>query len=104
MGAIMAALLEISQFTEFIVGNKCDLVNVILKQYLDKELHGDDKCFDVVTELDHGCWMLFAAALLSLIVGQTLTQVCRRLLSMPPALEPSADVEEGEPVNANGSC
>jgi len=50
--AIAAALLEIQQFAAFIVGDSCDGINVILAEYLDGPLEGDDKCFDVVAQLD----------------------------------------------------
>lgn len=50
--AIAAALLEIQQFAAFIVGDSCDSINVILAEYMDPILDGDDKCFDVIAELD----------------------------------------------------
>lgn len=50
--AIAAALLEIQQFAAFIVGDSCDGINVILAEYFDTQLEGDDKCFDVVAQLD----------------------------------------------------
>jgi hypothetical protein len=50
--AIAAALLEIQQFAAFIVGDSCDSINVILEEYMDPILDGDDKCFDVVAQLD----------------------------------------------------
>jgi hypothetical protein len=49
--AIAAALLEIQQFAAFIVGDSCDAINVILSEYLDPVLDGDDKCFDVIATL-----------------------------------------------------
>lgn len=50
--SIAAALLEVQQFAAFIVGDGCDGINVILAEYMDPILEGDDKCFDVVAELD----------------------------------------------------
>lgn len=46
--AILATLLEIEQFAQFIVGDKCDGVNVLLAKYFDVLLQGDDKCFDMI--------------------------------------------------------
>lgn len=50
--AIAAALLEIQQFAAFIVGDSCDAINVLLAEFFDEQLDGDDKCFDVVAQLD----------------------------------------------------
>lgn len=50
--SIAAALLEIQQFAAFIVGDSCDAINVFLAEFMDPLLEGDDKCFDVVAQLD----------------------------------------------------
>ena len=50
--SIAAALLELQQFAQFIVGDSCDALNVKLAEYLDEnELDGEAKCFDVVAKL-----------------------------------------------------
>lgn len=49
--SVVAALLELHQFAEFIVGDSCDDINKILKEYFDDELNGDDTCFDVTATL-----------------------------------------------------
>ena len=49
--SVIAALLEIQQFAGFIVGDSCDVINDILKEDFDTEMHGDDKCFDVIATL-----------------------------------------------------
>lgn len=72
--SIIAAVLDIGEFSQFIVGRKCDAVNALLRQYLDPELHGDDRCFDVRAELDAGAWALFAAALASFATAQVVTR------------------------------
>lgn len=56
---LIASILEISQFSQFIVGDKCDEINVLLKKYANTLLDGDDRCFDVQTTLGAGCWILF---------------------------------------------
>ena len=33
------------------MGDNCDTINEILEEYMDDELDGDDKCFDVVATL-----------------------------------------------------
>jgi hypothetical protein len=49
--SIMAALLEIQQFAAFVIGDACDGINVWLAKNMDEQLHGDDKCFDVIAKL-----------------------------------------------------
>jgi len=78
--SIMAALLEIRQFAQFIVGDKCNLVNQILSQYFDNLLNGDDRCFDVIATLDKGCWILFAACVIYLIVATIVMKTCYQAL------------------------
>ncbi|RYH28277.1 hypothetical protein EON65_12820 [archaeon] len=58
--SIAAALLEIQQFAAFIVGDSCDKINKILEQFLDEQLDGDDKCFDVVAYVKTVRIFLFA--------------------------------------------
>lgn len=57
--SLIAAILEIKQFAAFMVGDACDGLNVLLAEYLDPELQGDDKCFDVETTLTPSVSLLF---------------------------------------------
>ena len=66
---VVAALLEISKFAQFMVGHRCDALNRFLGKHLDRALAGDDKCFDVSTELTRGAWVLLPAAFVSGVVG-----------------------------------
>jgi hypothetical protein len=63
--SILAAVMEISQFARFMVGDKCDLIDPIVKMFFaDEELiTGHETCFDVITILLKGSWLLFAAAI-----------------------------------------
>jgi hypothetical protein len=49
--AMVASVFEISQFAKFMIGDACDDINKILKEYFDDELEGDDVCFDVIASL-----------------------------------------------------
>jgi len=69
---VVAALLEISKFAQFMVGDRCDALNRFLGKHLDRALNGDDKCFDVSTELTRGAWVLLPAAFVSGVVGVVL--------------------------------
>jgi uncharacterized paraquat-inducible protein A len=49
--SVAAALLEIEQFAEFIIGDSCDEIDKLLKKYFDEMLHGEDTCFEVTATL-----------------------------------------------------
>jgi len=78
--SIIAALLELQQFAQFIIGHRCDLINKILRSYGNEMLHGDDKCFDVVATLKTGCWVLFAACVIYVVVGSLVVRGCHKAL------------------------
>lgn len=62
--AIVAAVMEISQLAKFMVGDKCILVDVITKNYFAEEdlIKDHLTCFDVITSLLKGSYLLIAAA------------------------------------------
>lgn len=78
--AIIASLLELQQFAQFIIGDKCDSINPLLAKYFDKALDGDDKCFDVIATLSEGCWVLFAAALVMNVCSLIVMNSCHGAL------------------------
>lgn len=67
--SIVAAIMEIQQFASFIVGDSCDLINEVLKENMDTELEGDDKCFDVVATLKESAVYLYLSAFFLVVVG-----------------------------------
>ena len=77
--AIIGSLLELQRFAQFIVGDHCDGINAILKHF-DKVLDGDDVCFDVVSSLLNGCWVLFSAALITISCSVIVMQTCHSAL------------------------
>jgi hypothetical protein len=84
--SIIAAIVEISQFTAFIVGDKCDFINPFLAKFFDNTLNGHDTCFEVEAYLQSGCWILFAAAIMYFIGSMVVMKVCRNALyeRLPP--------------------
>ena len=50
------------------------------KEHFDKELHGDDVCFDTIISFETGCWLLFAAALCYIYVGSVAMNTCRAVV------------------------
>jgi hypothetical protein len=57
--AMVASVFEISQFAQFMIGDACDDLNKILREYFDDELAGDDVCFDVIASLQQVSWCLY---------------------------------------------
>ena len=68
--SVIAAVLEVEQFAQFIIGSKCDLINSVLKAYFDGALHGNDTCFDLKASLDIGAWAVFGSALFYFIASR----------------------------------
>jgi len=78
--SIMAAILEIQQFAEFLVGDKCDVIDSFLKEYMNNDLDGYNTCFTVIATLSDGCWVLFFACVVSITVSQTVMQTCHKAM------------------------
>ncbi len=82
--SIFAALMEFRQFAQYILGGHCDELNKILK-VIDElhllNLHGDDRCFDVVTSLQLGALFLFFSAILFFALSFFVLRVCDKNLS-----------------------
>ena len=105
--SIVVALLELGQFVQFIVRPYCDpspgsgsafilpgglTIDGILRKAsgaFQLQLAGDDTCFDVHAELDMGCWLLFAASLLSLGGSSFVLTTCHSALERRRALGPN---------------
>jgi hypothetical protein len=77
--AVIAALTELEQFAQFLVGDRCDFINPILDKYFAPFLGGNTKCFDVTTTLTSGCWIMFVGCVLYIIVGQIVMVVCHQV-------------------------
>ena len=78
--AIISALLQISKFTQFIVGDKCDAINPFIEKYFTNYLDGHNSCFEVETYLQSGCWLLFFAAIMFFAASIIVMKVCRNAL------------------------
>ncbi len=78
--SVIAALTELEQFAQFLVGDRCDFINPVLHKYFSSFLNGSDKCFDVTTTLTWGCWIMFVACVLYLAVGQVVMSLCHSIV------------------------
>jgi hypothetical protein len=79
--ALLASVLQIAQFAEFMVGDKCDSIDPIIHNYFSKTLDGHDSCFEVQTYLLEGSWLFFAAAITFFIASFVILKVCRNALN-----------------------
>jgi hypothetical protein len=82
VASIFASLLEIEQFANFIVGDKCDAIDKIVAsypKYADK-IPGGPTCFALTTKLEPGFWILCTAAIVSSITGQIMIARCGKAL------------------------
>ena len=66
---LVASLLELDQFSQFIVGDECDVVNGLLARYFAPLVQHEPRCFVVDAQLEPGVWLLFAASLVSMATG-----------------------------------
>jgi hypothetical protein len=90
--AVIAALTELEQFAQFLVGSNCDTINPILAKYFSDVLNGNTKCFDVTATLLKGCWLMFGACFLYMLAGTVVIKVCLRVID---ARHGRGDVGEG---------
>lgn len=77
---VVAAITELEQLAQFLVGGRCDFINPILEKFFSFLLDGDNKCFDVTTTLLPGCWLMFCACGLYIVVGQIVVVLCHNVL------------------------
>jgi len=59
--SILAALFQISTFASFMIGDKCDEINILAKKILGEE-NTDTICFTVDTSVESNCWYLLVGA------------------------------------------
>jgi hypothetical protein len=62
--SVMAAILQISDFTSFLVGGKCDRLDALAKTILDGQ-DFDTTCFTVDASVSSNCWYLVAGTISS---------------------------------------
>jgi hypothetical protein len=78
--SVIAALTELEQFAQFLVGSRCDFINPILEKYFAPFLNGNTKCFDVTATLSSGCWIMFVGCFVYILTGQIVMSLCHELV------------------------
>ena len=79
--ALIAGVVQIGQFAKFLVGDKCDLIDPILKQYFSNILGVHNSYFEVQTYLSEGSWLFFRAVVTFFIASFVILKVCRNALN-----------------------
>eukprot|EP00825_Cyclidium_porcatum_P004265 TRINITY_DN11987_c0_g1_i1.p1 TRINITY_DN11987_c0_g1~~TRINITY_DN11987_c0_g1_i1.p1 ORF type:complete len:208 (+),score=-0.19 TRINITY_DN11987_c0_g1_i1:164-787(+) len=82
--ALLATLTELSRFAIFLIGDKCNPIDKILKD-LDQKgiIHVPghvDRCFYLVNKLETGCWLLFTASLFYIVLGSVVLRALQNSL------------------------
>jgi len=94
--SIAASVFEIRQFAAFMVGDRCDLLNdLVARSPISGQIQGAPTCFDVVSEMKPGLYVLSAAALIALVTGQILLSRCSKALFEPDAALPGPPAAAG---------
>ena len=79
--ALLSGVSQIGLFAKFLVGDKCDDINPIIKKYFSKILEGHDTCFEVEADLSGGIWLFLAAAVSLFIISFVILKECRNALN-----------------------
>jgi hypothetical protein len=79
--SIIAALYELQQFVNFIIGSKCDSINAFISSYAHGSFGEKDVCFDVVAKLVPDCYLLFVAAVIALIGNILFSKMLEKSIS-----------------------
>jgi len=89
--SILAALLQISTFASFMIGDKCDVINMVAKDIFEKE-DVETVCFTVDASVESNCWFL----LVGTFFNSLLVSFCLRFA------QTALDERMEGPLNAEG--
>jgi hypothetical protein len=78
--SVIAALFQLRQFAQWIVGDRCDMINPILAKWFNGPLAGNPVCFDVVAEVLTGTWILLAACCAYIFAAMVVMRRCHAAL------------------------
>ena len=76
--SIIAALFQITTFSNFLIGHKCDLVNQILQSNFADEIPSNDTvCYTVTAYVSKDCWILGIGVMLYSLIVSILLRFAR---------------------------
>ena len=81
------------------VGKRCDANNPIISMYFGHEeiIEGHETCFDVITVLQNGSWLLIVAAVMHNVATIIVNIVSKKALSHRDKID--ATIEENSSKN-----
>jgi hypothetical protein len=81
--SVVAAILQIEKFAQFIIGDNCNGINVLVAKLIDNGVlppNMEATCFDVVAELKGGMFLLGAALVMSIVTSLFVMPLCHQAL------------------------
>ena len=90
--SILAALWQLSEFAKFIVGDKCDLLDKILKEYFTDELGENTFCFGIDAKVGWNSIFLIAAVIKCRIITTFLLKMAHQAIK--ERVQREGDVEK----------
>lgn len=99
--SVLLTIAEISQFSRFMVGDRCDAINPIISKYFGHEeiIEGHETCFDVITVLRSGSWLLIVAAVMHNVATIIVTIVTRKALEKRDEVDAAKNDYQSENEN-----
>ncbi|KAK8866719.1 hypothetical protein M9Y10_009686 [Tritrichomonas musculus] len=111
--SLIVTMFQITRFTNWMVGDRCDFIDEILKLFFNHEkyIEGHYKCFEVLTVFEKGTFLLVSAAVINTIAHVWINILTRRVLKNDEEIEsyvPIADrpenlLESNEYTNVNNN-
>ena len=77
--SMIAAVLQISQFASFVIGDRCDAINGILQIFLN-ESDVDDSCYDIDASLKPNALFLIVGVVFHFSLTNAIMQCCRSII------------------------
>ena len=101
--AVVTALIALQQFTKFIIGDRCDTIDSLIKTFFPWIFEGGNEvCFNIKATLLRGCWLMFTAVVIYIIVGQIVMTLCHKVIQERD--ESFKKYEERTKTKCNWNC
>lgn len=80
--SLIVTMFQITRFTNWMVGDRCDLIDEILKIFFTKEkyIEGHYKCFEVLTVFENGTFLLVSAAVINTVAHVWINILARKVI------------------------
>jgi hypothetical protein len=107
---VLVSLFSLEQYATFLLGDECDGLNALLaRPYFAPLVRAEPRCFEVHNSLGAGLWILGAASLLQMALGNAVMSLSRAALDdhelhlgRSLALRVAAQRERAVPLAADG--